>query len=75
MLASLVKRYGKSVIVAEYSARKAAVNKVAFDLPGTQGKGTFIWEPLNTWEKVVDKDGKTNDWMAVYDDFRGKVSK
>jgi beta-galactosidase len=65
----LVKRYGKSVIVAEYSARKEEVNKVAFELPGQQGKGTFIWEPLNTWERVFDKEGKANELLAVYDDI------
>ncbi len=65
----LVKRYGKSVIVAEYSARKEDVNKVAFELPGQQAKGTFIWEPLNRWESVFDKEGKANAMMAVYDDI------
>jgi beta-galactosidase len=65
----LVKRYGKSVIVAEYSARKAQVNKIAFELPGDKGKGTFIWEPLSTWEKVFDNDGKSNDNIGVYDEI------
>ena len=65
----LVRRYGKSVIVAEYSARKADVNKIAFELPGDKGKGTFIWEPLSTWEKVFDSDGKTNDNIGVYDEI------
>lgn len=65
----LVRRYGKSVVVAEYSARKNEVNKVAFELPGGKAKGTFIWEPLSTWEKVFDNDGKANDFMGVYDDI------
>jgi beta-galactosidase len=64
----LVSRYGKSVVVAEYSARKEEVNKVAFELPGGKGKGTFIWEPLSAWEKIFDNDGKTNDLIGVYDD-------
>jgi len=66
----LLKRYGKSVIVAEYSARKREVNSVAYELPGQQGKGTFIWEPLNTWERIFDTQGKTNEWMGEYDEIR-----
>lgn len=65
----LLRRYGKSVIVAEYSARKEDVNKIAFEVPGDQAKGTFIWEPLSTWEKVFDRDGKANDLMGVYDEI------
>jgi hypothetical protein len=38
-------------------------------VPGGRGKGTFIWEPLNTWEKVFDRDGKSNDLILLYDEF------
>ncbi len=66
-LGALKKKYGKPVIVAEYSQLKNEVNKIAFTLPGNDLKGTFIWEPLSTWESVFDKDGKSNDQIKVYD--------
>ena len=68
-LNDLVRRYHKDVIVVEYSARKEEVNKIVFDLPDGKGKGTCIWEPLSTWESIFDKDGKSNDYMRMYDEF------
>lgn len=65
----LVKRYGKDLCVVEYSQRKTEVNKIAFEVPGGKGKGTFIWEPLNTWEYIFDKQGKANDLLKVYDEL------
>lgn len=69
-LNNLVSRYNKEVIVVEYSAKKQEVNDIVFDLPN--GKGTFIWEPLNTWEQIFDKQGKSNDYLKLYDDFKKK---
>lgn len=66
-LHQLVAKYNKDVIVVEYSHRKQEVNKIAFELPGGHGKGTCIWEPLNTWEKVFDNNGKSNELMSLYD--------
>ena len=43
--------------------KKEEVHKIVFDIP----KGTFIWEPLSTWESVFDKQGKSNDFLKVYD--------
>ncbi len=68
-LNNLVRRYGKDVIVVEYSQFKEEVNKIAFELPVGKGKGTCIWEPLNTWEAVFDKEGKSNNRLAVYDEL------
>jgi len=68
----LLKRYNKDIIVVEYSARKQEVNTLAFELPGGKGKGTCIWEPLSTWEKVFDNDGKANDFMKMYDEINKK---
>ncbi|MEO7311885.1 MAG: glycosyl hydrolase 53 family protein, partial [Chitinophagaceae bacterium] len=68
-LNDLVRRYHKDVVVVEYSHVKEAVNKIAFELQDGKGKGTFIWEPLNTWESVFDKDGKSNNLLAVYDEI------
>lgn len=68
-LNDLVRRYNKDVIVVEYSARKNEVNKIAFELPAGKGKGTCIWEPLNTWEAVFDRDGKSNEFMKLYDEI------
>ena len=69
-LNDLQRRYNKDLIVVEYSALKEEVNQIAFDL--TKGKGTCIWEPINTWESVFDKDGKSNELMNLYDGISKK---
>lgn len=71
-LHNLVARYNKDIIVVEYSAKKQEVNDIAFDLPNGKGKGSFIWEPLNTWEQIFDKQGKSNEYLKLYDSFRDK---
>ena len=68
-LNDLVRRYSKDVIVVEYSAFKEEVNKIAFSLPNGKGKGTCIWEPLSTWEKFFDADGKSNKLLPLYDEM------
>jgi beta-galactosidase len=68
-LNNLVRRYNKDVIVVEYSALKEEVNKIGFSLPNGRGKGTCIWEPLSTWEKFFDTDGKSNKYLLVYDEL------
>jgi beta-galactosidase len=68
-LHDLERRYKKDLIVVEYSAKKREVNKLAFEIPNGRGKGTCIWEPLSTWEKVFDTTGKSNDLIAIYDDI------
>jgi beta-galactosidase len=71
-LNDLVARYDKDVIVVEYSHRKEEVNKIAFELPRGKGKGTCIWEPLSTWEKIFTNDGKSNELIKLYDEFSKK---
>jgi len=68
----LVRRYDKDIILVEYSARKQEVNKITFELPNGRGKGTCIWEPLNTWESIFDRDGKSNDYLKFYDEITKK---
>ncbi|MBI1781376.1 MAG: glycosyl hydrolase 53 family protein [Sphingobacteriales bacterium] len=68
----LVRRYNKDVIVVEYSAKKEEVNKLNFELPNGKGKGTCIWEPLSTWEKIFDNNGKSNDYIKLYDEMSKK---
>ncbi|HSC40131.1 MAG TPA: glycosyl hydrolase 53 family protein, partial [Chitinophagaceae bacterium] len=68
----LAKRYNKDIIIVEYTQLKKEVNEIAFDLPGNKGKGTCIWEPLNTWEAIFDKEGKSNDYLAMYDEISKK---
>jgi beta-galactosidase len=68
-LNDLIKRYNKDVNVVEYSHMKREVNDIVFNLPDNRGTGTFIWEPLNTWGAIFDKDGKSNDKIAIYDDL------
>lgn len=71
-LTDLVRRFGKDVIVVEYSAKKEEVHKIAFELPGGHGKGTCIWEPLSTWESVFDWQGNAKDLLQLYDGFKEK---
>ncbi|HWR33273.1 MAG TPA: beta-galactosidase GalA, partial [Chitinophagaceae bacterium] len=71
-LDDLVRRYNKDVIVVEYSHRKEEVNRIAFEVRDGKGKGTCIWEPLSTWEKVFDDKGKANELMKLYDEISKK---
>ncbi len=73
-LNDLVRRYGKDVIVVEYSHKKEEVNKIAFELPAGKGKGkgTCIWEPLSTWAKIFDDNGKANELLKLYDEISKK---
>jgi beta-galactosidase len=70
-LTELANRYG-DVILVEYSQLKKEVADIAFNLPAGRGKGTCIWEPLNTWEKIFDGEGKSNDLILVYDEIARK---
>lgn len=65
-MADLAKRYHKHVMVAEYSHLKKEVNDIAFTAPGDKALGSFIWEPLSTWEGIFDRDGKSNQYINVY---------
>jgi arabinogalactan endo-1,4-beta-galactosidase len=60
-LRDLSKRYKQDIVVVEYMEHKKEVNDIVFNLPGNKGIGTFIWEPLNTWEAIFDKKGNAND--------------
>ncbi len=71
----LLRRYNKDLIVVEYSAKKEEVNKIAFELPNGKGKGTCIWEPISSWESIFDRDGKSNDFMKMYDEISKKFIK
>ena len=65
-------RYDQDIIVVEYSAKKREVHEIVFNLPNNKGKGTAIWEPLNTWESIFGKDGKSNDLILIYDEMNKK---
>jgi arabinogalactan endo-1,4-beta-galactosidase len=66
-LRDLAGRYKQDIVVVEYSRHKKEVNDIVFNLPGDKGRGSFIWEPLNTWEGVFDKSGKMKDsLMEIY---------
>jgi beta-galactosidase len=68
----LIQRYHKPINVVEYSHMKTEVNQEAFTLPDDMGTGTFIWEPLNTWDQVFDKDGRPNSKLMIYDELAKK---
>jgi len=64
-MADLAKRYPQQVMVAEYSQLKREVNDIAFNVPNNKAVGSFIWEPLSTWEGIFGRDGKANDYMDI----------
>lgn len=68
----LIRRYDKDIIVVEYSAKKEEVNKLVFELPQGRGKGTCIWEPLSTWERIFNNEGKSNEHIKLYDEISRK---
>ena len=73
-LQELVKRYSKDVIVVEYTYKKNEVNDIAFALPYKKFKGTFIWEPLNTWEFIFEKNGEANELLKLYPAIANKYN-
>lgn len=74
-LDELARRYNKDVIVVEYSHLKKEVNELAFDVYGGHGKGSAIWEPLNTWESVFDREGRSKELLMVYDEISNRFMK
>ncbi len=68
-LNDLAIKYPQPIIVVEYSEKKSAVNEIAFGIPNKPIKGSFIWEPLNTWEALFDKQGKATAFLALYPEF------
>jgi beta-galactosidase len=74
-IAGLSKKYNKQIMVAEYTHLKREVNAIAFTVPGGKGLGSFIWEPLNTWEAIFDRSGKANELLDVYPEIAKKYLK
>jgi beta-galactosidase len=64
-MADLAKRYPQQVMVAEYSQLKREVNDIAFNVPDGKAVGSFIWEPISSWEGIFDRQGKSNDYLDV----------
>ena len=71
-MADLAKRYPQQVSIAEYTQLKWEVNDIAFTVPNGKAVGTFIWEPLNTWEQIFDHDGKSNHLINIYQEVAKK---
>ena len=71
-LDDLAREYKKDLIVVEYSQDKEAVNDIAFTVKDGRGKGTCIWEPLNTWERLFDKNGQATPYLDIYDQLHKK---
>jgi beta-galactosidase len=71
-MTDLSARYNRQVMVAEYTQLKTEVNDIAFGLSNNKALGTFIWEPLNTWEQIFDKTGKSNAYIDLYDGIAQK---
>lgn len=73
-MADLAARYPQQVMVAEYTQLKREVNDIALTVPDGKALGTFIWEPLNTWEQIFDKNGKSNELINVYPEVAKKYN-
>jgi len=71
----LITRYQKDVNVVEYSAFKREVHDLVFNLPDNRGNGTCIWEPLNTWSRIFDRQGNSLEEINIYDEMSQKYLK
>ncbi|MCX6285637.1 MAG: glycosyl hydrolase 53 family protein [Bacteroidetes bacterium] len=71
-LNDLRNRYNKPLNVAEYSDFKPQVHDIIFSLPEGMGKGACIWEPLNSWSGLFDRNGATTKLIQVYDEMNSK---
>lgn len=69
---AMITRYQKDVNVVEYSAFKREVHDLVFNLPDNRGNGTCIWEPLNTWSRVFDRQGNSLPEINIYDEMNEK---
>jgi arabinogalactan endo-1,4-beta-galactosidase len=72
---NLIERYQKDINVVEYSAFKREIHELVFNLPENRGNGTAIWEPLNTWSRILDPTGNVNDEIFIYDELSEKYLK
>lgn len=74
-LNDLLRRFHKPLFVAEYSDYKKLVNDIVFSLPDHMGKGSFIWEPLNSRSGLFERKGSilsVTPLMSVYDQLSKK---
>ena len=71
----LINRYQKDINVVEYSAFKREIHDLVFNLPDNRGNGTAIWEPLNTWSRILDRQENTLDEILIYDEMSNKYLK
>jgi len=66
----LAERYHKDLNVVEYAVFKKDIHEIVFSLPDDYGKGTCIWEPLNFWGAIFDRQGVALETIQVYDTLR-----
>ena len=66
----IINRYQKDINVVEYSAFKREVHDLVFNLPENRGNGTCIWESLNTWSRIFDRQGNALDDITIYDEMK-----
>lgn len=66
-LTDLATRYHKPIVVVEYQQYRKEVNEIVAGLPENLGLGTFIWEATSPmWGDLFDREGATNENMALY---------
>lgn len=69
-LHDLASSYHKPVNVVEYANFKEEVHEIVFSLPGDQGEGTCIWEPLSWWSGLFTREGEVREEIVVYDSIK-----
>jgi hypothetical protein len=74
-LRDLAQRYKKPLNVVEYSNYKKEVHDIIFSLPDNLGTGACIWEPLNAWSGLFDREGNAAPLFSVYDSLGAKYIK
>ncbi len=69
MLSEVVQNHDTKVMIAEYADNHRRVNDIVYGLPGSQGLGTFVWEPCDWMEALFDWTGggrATNSLIDLY---------
>ncbi len=69
-ISKLVKLYPFPINIVEYSHLKQETNDLAFSEFKDRINGTFIWEPLSTWERIFDQQGNANDYLEIYNQYQ-----
>ena len=68
-ITKLIDLYPFPINIVEYSHLKQETNDLAFSEFKERVNGTFIWEPLSTWESIFTWEGQSKENILIYDQF------